>query len=74
MCHARLVFCTCAMGLAFYLFRHAERDAAADALKDKGISAPTSEEIKDKVRVSTALYKGFLFPCSAVTGMDFGAV
>lgn len=39
-------------GAAFYLFRHAERDAAADALKGKGISAPTSEEIKDKVRVS----------------------
>eukprot|EP00903_Cladosiphon_okamuranus_P016661 g15364.t1 len=35
----------------FYLFRHAEREAAADELKDNGVSAPTSEEIKDRVRM-----------------------
>lgn len=51
----RAVFCLLGTRAAFYLFRHAERDAAVDALKDKGIDAPTSEEVKDKVRVGTAL-------------------
>lgn len=51
------------MRAAFYLFRHAEREAAVDALKYKGAPAPTSEEIKDKVKVRRYLYTG-LCSCS----------
>ena len=36
---------------AFYLFKHAEREAAFEALQDAGVAEPTPEEIKERVKV-----------------------
>lgn len=36
---------------AFYLFKHAEREAALEALEDAGISNPSDQEIKDRIKV-----------------------
>lgn len=36
---------------AFYLFKHAEREAAYQALQDEGLKDPTPEEVKDRIKV-----------------------
>lgn len=43
--------CACIVHAAFYLFKHAEREAAFEALQDAGVAEPTPEEIKERVKV-----------------------
>ena len=43
---------------AFYLFKHAQRETAFEALQDAGVTEPTPEEIKDRVKVRTTCYDG----------------
>lgn len=40
---------------AFYLFKHAERETAVQALRDRGVSDPSSDEIKDKIKVCVCI-------------------
>lgn len=38
---------------AFYLFKHAEREAAFQSLQDEGLKDPTPDEVKDRIKVTT---------------------